>query len=332
MAQIPDRDDTVRSLPQHARMTAPRHWFVIVNPAAGRGQGARYWTRLAADLAAAGVSAESVMTTAPGNGRALAAEAWRAGQRNFLALGGDGSLHDLVNGIADCGPEAIGSSTVGIAPCGTGNDWARGWRIPRRTAAVAAMVAAGVTREHDLGEIRFTAPADAAPVFFINVAGAGLDALASAYLPRGWPGALAYPWATLKALLSFSAPRFRVSAESIEWDGRQLVVFAAIGSHCGGGMHVAPGADPADGLADVIAIDALGLAGVLRRLPKLFDGGIRGDAAVHGALAKSLRVEADPPCAVEADGQVIGTTPIDVVVRPRAIRVLAPVPPSGSGP
>lgn len=332
MAQKLARDDTTRTLPQHARMTDARHWFVIVNPAAGRGLGARYWTRLSAALAAAKVPVGAAITTGPGAGRTLATGAWRAGYRNFLALGGDGSLHDLVNGIADCGPGALTASTVGIAPCGTGNDWARGHRMPRSPEAVAATVAAGITRDHDLGEIRFGTTAGAAPVFFINVAGAGLDAHAATYLPRGWPGTLGYPWATLRGLMSFSAPHFSVKADQVDWQGPRLVVFAAIGSHCGGGMHVAPGADPVDGLADVVAIDALGLPGVLRRLPKLFNGRIRDDAAVSTALSRSLRIDAVPPCAVEADGQVVGTTPVDVVIRPRAIRVLVPAAPSGSGP
>jgi diacylglycerol kinase (ATP) len=117
-------------------------------------------------------------------------------------------------------------------------------------------------------------------------------------------------------------PEFCVTADGRDWQGRGLVVLAAIGAYCGGGMHVAPAADPGDGLADVVAIRALGAAGILRRLPKLFDGRIGSDPAVTSFSAQRLVIAAEPSCGVQADGQHVGATPVEVVVHRAAMRAL----------
>lgn len=306
----------------HAQMEPRQKWFVIVNSSAGGGGGARRWHALARALAAAGVDFEAVETHGPRDGRRLAAAARATGRRCFLVVGGDGSVHDVVNGIGDGGVTVL-DSVVGVAPCGTGNDWARTLGMPRDPDGIAAAVAAGHTIPHDIGELRFP-QAGPGPTLFVNHAGAGIDAEVVLRLPRRLPRFAAYPRATLAALRSFVPPCMHVSGDGIDWRGPRLVVFATIGRYCGGGMHVASRADVRDGLLEVVAIDAMGIPSALRRLPKLYRGRIADDPRVTSARAAALSIESAPPCGVEADGQWIGETPVRVTVRPSALRVLVP--------
>jgi diacylglycerol kinase (ATP) len=308
-------------IPHDPAMAERTDWYIVVNPAAAGGRGARRWERLTAALLAARIPFEAALTSSAADGWRLAAAARRAGFRRFLVAGGDGSLHDVVNGLAADGLAGLAECTVGVAPHGTGNDWARFHRIPADPARIAALLAAGIAPAHDVGELRW--PGTGRPAtLFVNIAGAGFDAHVIQRVRGGLPGRLAYPWAAVTGFRSYRVPEFNVTADGRNWQGRGLVVLATIGAYCGGGMHVAPAADPGDGLAEVVAIRELGAASILRRLPKLFDGRIGGDAAVTSFGAQRLGITAEPPCGVEADGQYVGETPVEVVVHRGAMRAL----------
>jgi YegS/Rv2252/BmrU family lipid kinase len=298
-------------------------WQVIVNPASGRPDGGAGWRALHSALRDAGLAFEAVATDRPHHGEALARRAVRDGRRRFLAVGGDGSVNDVVHGLMDSGLADTRELTLAVAPLGTGNDWARTLGVPREPQAIARMLAAGRTVLHDVGRIEFEA-ADSPGRWFVNVAGAGFDAHVLAGLPRPLPSAWAYLRGALAGLVSYRSPRFTIDAEGERIAGRMLLALVANARYCGHRMHVAPAARIDDGLLDLVAVEDLSLLRVLPKLPRLYDGRFLGDPAVRHRRVQRVRIDADPPAELQADGQLLGRTPATFSLRPRALRVVVP--------
>jgi diacylglycerol kinase (ATP) len=268
------------------------------------------------------------VTQHAGDGEAQATAAVSRGFRRLLAVGGDGTLHEVLNGALAAPGVDSGELVFAVAPFGTGNDWARGRGVPREPLALARCLAAGRTTRCDLGCIEFTGAPGAPQRHFINVAGAGIDAEVLAALPRGPARPSAYLLGVLRALWTFRPPEFALLADSREERGPRLLALAANGPYCGNGMRLAPGAAPDDGLLDIVTVEPLPLLAALLRLPRLFDGRLAGERWVRSSRASWVEIQATPAATIEADGQLVGTTPARVRVLPGAIRVLDCAPPA----
>jgi len=302
--------------------TDPRHWLAIVNPAAGRPDGGSGWRATESALRAAGVGLDVRHTAQPGHGEELARQALREGRRRLIVAGGDGSVNEVVHGIMSAGLTDTSEVALALAPRGSGNDWARSLGIPANPRGVAALIAAGRTRLHDVGAIDF--PATGERRWFINVAGAGYDAWVTEHVPRPATSAFAYLGVALKGLARYRSPEFRIrTGEGAVLEGRMLLAFVANAQYCGNRMHVAPCASTDDGRFDVVAVRELSLLQVLPKLAKLYGGRILADPAVRHVQSSTVRVETDPPVSVQADGQTVGSTPAEFSLRPRALRVVA---------
>jgi diacylglycerol kinase (ATP) len=294
--------------------------LAIVNPTAGHGRAARAWPRLAAALGAAGVAVDCAMTRGAGEATELAARAHADGPRPVLAVGGDGTLHEVLNGLLRAG----GRATLAVAPFGTGNDWAGFLGVPREPRALAALLARGRTRAVDVGRIEYAAGGGREMRHFINVAGVGYDAYVLERMPRRGPRRLAYLTALAGGLVSYRAPVFSVRTPGAAIEGRLFVALAMLGRSCGRGMRFAPGARPDDGLLDLVTVDHLAPLAALTRLPRVYTGSILADPAVRFRQCAEVTIDAEPAARVEADGQLLGTTPASVRVLPAAIDFVVP--------
>ena len=304
---------------------ADDRWLAIFNPAAGRTRRSRAWSDIERAFARAGLRFDVAITAAAGDGEDIAARAIRAGRRRFLVAGGDGSVHEAVNGIMRAHRSLPSPPTLVPLPLGTGNDWARSLSLPRDPDRLAAIVRADRGFLHDVGRIDFPA-SSARPgsvCWFINVAGAGFDAHVIEHTPAQTPSRFAYLGGALARLRRYRSPAFRISSAHREQAaGRFLLVFVANGQYCGHRMHVAPSAALDDGRLDVVTIDEVGLLAALPKLLKLYRGTILRDPLVRHFLSTSVQIDADPAAPVEADGQLVGRTPAVFSLEPRALRVL----------
>jgi YegS/Rv2252/BmrU family lipid kinase len=307
----------------HSPTSAEAPWLVIVNPASGRPDDGAGWRRIERALRDAGVEFESVHTESAGHGEELARNALQQGRRRIAAVGGDGSVNEVVHGIMRAGLADTREVTLAVLPAGTGNDWARALGIHRDPMQISLAIAAGRTMLHDVGAIDFPGT-DAPRRWFINVAGAGYDADVTARVPRPLPSAFTYLRLALSGLAEYRAPEFTIDADGTRLEGRMLLTFVANARFCGNRMHVAPVARMDDGLLEVVAVRELSLLQALPKLVKLYAGRILGDPAVRHVRAARVRIETRPQAVIQADGQIVGRTPAEFSLLRQALRVIVP--------
>lgn len=295
-----------------------------MNPASGRPGRGVSWSMVEQALVDASVSFDAAHTRHAGHGSELARAALADGCRHLVAVGGDGSVNEVVQGIMNAGACDTRDITLAVAPTGTGNDWARSLGIGRSPQAIARAIAACRTMLHDVGAIDFPGR-DLPRRWFINVAGAGYDAFVTQRVPRPVPSASTYLGIALRSLAEYRAPRFTITLDrGPPLAGPMLLAFVANARYCGNRMHVAPTALMDDGLLDVVAVRELSLLQVLPKLVKLYGGSILRDRAVTHRRAPRVRIDTTPPSAIQADGQIVGETPAEFSLLARALRVVRP--------
>lgn len=288
--------------------------LLLVNPSAGGGRTGRLLGTARTALEAAGVAHRVVMTTGIEHGRSEAAAAAAEGAR-VLVMSGDGLIGQVGGALAGTG------ATLGLIPGGRGNDLARVLGIPADTEEAVAIVAAGVTREIDVGE--------ANGARFLCIASCGFDSDANriANEAQRVKGPLVYAYAALRALAAWKPARFTLSADGEAFAVTGYTVAAANSQAYGGGMFIAPDAQLDDGLLDVVAIGDVSKRRFLQGLPAVFRGEHIARPEVSVRRCAELRIEADRPFVVYADGDPVAELPATIRVLPRALRVLVPSSP-----
>lgn len=297
-------------------------WFAVLNPVSGGGRAARDRAQIEALLRAAKLDATLQVSDYAGHAIALAAAAVRDGYRRIAAIGGDGTLNEVVNGVLEASGGPSPQATIALLPVGRGDDWARTHGIPRRLDAAVGLIAAGRTVLHDVGIARFGS--DGRERYYINVAGVGFDADVVQRTQATRLGPMSYLVGLLRSFATYRARRLAVDCDALHLDEPLFVVFAALGRYCGGGMYVAPGADTGDGLLDLITIAELGKLELILNLRRLFDGTLPLYRKVRTARVARVEVDAVERVAVQADGELIGHTPVTFSVVPGALRVVVP--------
>jgi len=297
----------------------------LVNPAAANGSTGRRWPELARRAAALGLQGETLVSERPGHLAELAAEAAAAGATAIVVVGGDGTVHEVVDGLARAG--ASDRVELGLIPFGTGRDFARSLRIPRRLDDALEVVRGGRVRTVDIGRATYASDNGEAVAHFANFAGAGISGAIADRANRttkAFGGRLSFIWATLAVFT-----RWQPTEMTVEIDGerRQLLLLEALamnGDYTAGGMWVAPEASLEDGTFDVVLIGDFSKAEFTTTFPKIYRGAHVSHAKVEILRARELRVDAPSPLPIVLDGEQPGTTPVRFEVVPGALRVRVP--------
>ncbi len=297
-----------------------RRVLVVVNPISGRGRSLRAAERFAAAFEGAGGRAEVHRTAAAGDGGRRAAGAGAEGFDAVVAVGGDGTVTEVLNGLEGAG------LPVGIVPTGTANVVARELRLPFDAREASRIVAGGRERPLDAGEARTTAGTRR----FLCCAGAGLDGEVVKAIAEGRTGALGFRgWVgpILRSIARYDFPAIRVSADGGPPVPATTVVVCNT-ANWGGLFSLVPSAAPGDGVLDACLFEGTRRRSLFRYTWGAWRGTLPGHRDVRTVRGRSFRIEADRPVAVEVDGDPFGTTPLEVRVLPGAARVLVP----GEGP
>ncbi len=313
----------------------------IINPTSGGGRGLKQWPVADAYLRAQRdlpFSYQYAFTSAAGEAVTLAAQAVADGYRLVVAVGGDGTINEVVNGLMrDGGPPA--DVQMGIVQAGRGSDFGRTVGVPSDIREALARLISGRTQRLDIGRMRYDAPhrrhqpasSEVITRYFANVAGVGFDAEVAARADRGRQamgrvlgGTIPYLTALFTSLL-----RYRNHRVVVEADGEPvplpMPVYSVVVANCqyfGSGMRVAPDADPADGLLDLVILGNFGKLEVVRELPKLYEGSHIYLDKVQVRRARVVTVRAADPrrrLIAQADGEIAGRTPITFDLVPAAL-------------
>jgi YegS/Rv2252/BmrU family lipid kinase len=292
-------------------MPAGDRYLLLVNPSAGGGRASAILPEVERTLRARGLDHRTIATESVEHGRREALIAAEAGEV-VVVMSGDGLVGQVGGALAGTG------ATLGVIPGGRGNDLARVLGIPTDVTAAVDLLAGGAPREIDVGEVNGTR--------FLGIASCGFDSDANrianeAKLVRG---NLVYAYAALRALVAWKPAHFQLRLDGTTRGFSGYSVAAANSKAFGGGMLIAPDAELDDGLFDVVTISEVGKLRYLRGLPKVFKATHVNEENVRVERAAEVRIEADRPFAVYADGDHIADLPATLRLLPRALRVIVP--------
>ena len=322
-------------------------WYAVVNIFAASKKAAGKWKKAEERLKAEDVSYVEATTGHHGNARTLTREACAKGFRKFIAVGGDGTVHDVLEGIMfyleDAGSEAsLSDFTLAVIPVGSGNDWIKTAGVPNDVVKAASLFCNGRISRQDVVRVSILDP-ESFPEekvlklsFMANVGGVGLDArvckMVNAEKRRGKRGKGLYVSALLYHIIHRVPAFARVVCDGRQvFDGSYFSMAFGIGKYSGGGMRQTPEAVMDDGLLDMTIIPELPIMKIAVEAPKLFTGKFMTVKELVTSRSREIIVipyDEVLPCAhvcgdpIEVDGEVIGNAPVKFEVLPSQLNVL----------
>lgn len=277
-------------------------FLAIVNPAAGGGGAVKLAGTGLAQLREKGLRIDVIASTGPGHAVQLASEAYEQGYRRFLAVGGDGTAHELINGIFSRG--AVERIELGFLPLGTGNSFLRDFSKEGKKASIEALIA-GRKRSVDLLRLKHVA----GTIYSFNLLSVGFTADVGALTNRVFKpfGHLGYLLGVLVRVIQLKRRGFKMRSDSDrEWDERRCLFLSFNNSkYTGGTMMIAPKADPSDGFIEYVRWGPIGRLGLLRMLPRLYDGTHIEHPLAETRAVRAVEFALDAPLDVMIDGEIV---------------------------
>ena len=337
------------------------NFVIIANPISGKGNAKNVAEQAYAALTESGGQGQLVFTSASGDARRFAQEAVAGGVRSVIACGGDGTLHEVVNGIA-----TVPDVTLGVLPCGRGNDFAAAIGVPLKPEAAIATLLSGSAIHVDLGHCYNSGQQSAvscqeegsrqqatvdnqqrdieaetgtvhattadsrkpmADCYFTTIATCGYDTEVSRRAAKGTPlfaGTASYAYAAVETLFYYEPPFVRLEGDFGIHEGPILLAATGITNRYGGGFQIVPNARIDDGLFDVCIIRPVSSLTVLRLMVTLFWGGHVSHPAVSMHQTRTLTIETDTPMLLYADGEPMCETPATIEIIKGGLVVMAP--------
>lgn len=286
--------------------------FVIYNPKAGKGRCIKASEDFLALLRSRHIAFIAKATEYPAHATELALEALTQGYRQFVAIGGDGTMHEVIASLANT------DSALCIYPAGSGNDLSRSLSLPGTSQAVLDMLCAGRTTMIDTGVLNGE--------IFCNVAGFGFDVEVIRQVNRTTKlrGSLAYIACVFRAISQMRFHHVRLQMDDAHWEGEVLLVAVCNGKYFGGGMLVSPQSDVRDEFFHVIVIERVSRWKIPFLLPKFIAGSHLKLPICSTYTCQKLRIDSENEDAFQLDGQLYGATPAECAISSRSLRLFVP--------
>jgi len=296
---------------------------VIVNPVSGRGAGARLMQPISDFLRSSGLDFDLVTTTAVHDATRLAREAVAQGRETVVAVGGDGTFNEVLNGLVQSKDEPVGT-TLGLLPIGTGNDFAFGAGLPLDVWEACRVVVRGQSRTIDTG--LFCADNEE-PRYFGNGIGIGFDAVANieSRKVKRLRGTLLYLVAVIRTLaFYYEAPRITLCVDGEERTQPSLMISVMNGRRMGGGFYMTPTSKMDDGLLDLCVAGQVSRAKMIRFVPRFMRGSHTTDPDVTMGQGRQVTITSESPWAAHVDGEIygVGATRYEVELLPQRLRLI----------
>jgi len=313
-------------------MVTPRT-VLIVNPMSQGGRLGKRWAEIS-DTIGRAFPYDEVFTEGPGDATRLTRDALRAGMERVVALGGDGTINEVVNGFFDEHARPIApDASFAVIPFGTGGDFRRTLQLPTQLAEAAAVIAGNHRRKLDVGRLDLTAPnGDRVTRMFANIASFGVSGVVDRLVNESGKklGRLSFVVASARATWSYKNQRVQLVFDGTDRiDATINTVAVANGRYFGGAMMIAPHAEVDDGKFDVIALGDFGFRDLLISGPRLFKGTHLAMDKVTERRARVVEAEPIDPGAVvelDVDGENLGRLPARFEVVPSVLWVVVPGP------
>lgn len=302
-------------------------WFVVINPIAGSGKGLDDYPLISKLLRDNGIRCEAVFTEHKHHATELTVSAIKNGYRHIIVIGGDGTLHEVVNGIyiQKCvAPEDI---TIAVIAVGTGNDWIRMFGIPRRYSEAIRAIKEGYTFLQDVAAVEYEESQYRQVRYMANVAGLGFDAAVIRRIQRnklkGRLNAWTYIWTMIRTFFGYKSTGVKVWVDDkLIYNDLLFSMAIGVGKYNGGGVQQLPDAVADDGLLDITMIKPLHWWNIVFRIRRIYNGTIYSIGHVLYAQGEKVRIESSPETPLEVDGEMLGGTPVEFNVRHREVRVI----------
>jgi len=303
-----------------------QEWLIIVNPNAGHEKGKKDWAVIAGLLEKYNIGYKAQFTLTRRHAIVLTQAGIRDGYRKIVAVGGDGTMNEIVNGIFTQDICMTTEIALGMITVGTGNDWGKLFGIPTDYEEAVRIIHDYKIRLQDAGIVYFYHGTTREARYFINIAGIGFDAVVvkrtNIQKDKGHRGKAIYFLNLLRSLLVY-----RHTVTSVEIDGHKIqddifTISIGIGRFSGGGMMQTPNAIPDDGLFDITIIRKIRKGDVIMSLKMLYDGTILNHPKINGFTGKDILIDSDPLIHLEADGESLGHSPIEFKIIPKSINIV----------
>ncbi len=303
-------------------------WFVLVNPVAGSGRGLDHFPQISKHLREAGIATEPVFTEHKFHATELTVTAVAQGFRHIIVVGGDGTLHEVVNGLfiqQTVDPREVLLAVIAV---GSGNDWARNFGIPLRYQNAIQAIRAGHSFLQDVGVVSYEEAHYRQKRYMVNVAGLGFDSMVVKKYnhmkkKQGRGSKWLYRWSVIRTFFRYKSTGVKVWIDDrLVYNNLLMSIAIGICKYNGGGVQQLPQAVPDDGLFDVSLIRPVHFWHILFRMHYLFNGGIYRIRHILQERGGKIRIESSPEISVELDGELLGETPVEFTVLQRAIRIV----------
>ena len=300
-------------------------WFVIINPTSGNGKSKKLWPVISHELSKNNIDFEFSFTKYEKHSTTLIQNALNKGFKKFISVGGDGTLHNIVNGILILKIKNISEIKIGVIPIGTGNDWIKTYGISTNYKKAIQTIKKENTIYQDIGKI--TLSTNNKPYYFNNLAGIGFDGFVVNKVNKyKYLGFLAYLTGALVSLTKFKNNNLKINFNSTELKGKSLMFLFGICKYSGGGMQLTKDVKVRNGLFDISYIENIDLLTVITNIVNLFNGKITNHKAIKTFKSNKIEVEilSKHKAYIQADGELIPTDHFKVSILPKAIQFIVP--------
>lgn len=297
-----------------------KNWFVIINPTSGNGSAKKKWPKIERLLTKHRFNFDFAFTEYSNHSSELVQHAISKGMTKIICIGGDGTLHNIVNGIMTQKMVSSNKVCVGVIPIGTGNDWVKTHQIPKNIESAVQLIKNKKIAQQDIGKIEFI-DENKAPIYFNNLAGVGFDGYVVSKVDKyKHIGALAYLFGAIISLFSFKNFESKLSVNSEVISGKTLMVLIGVCKYSGGGMQLTNTPNPFDGLFDISVAKNFSKLDIIKNVTELFNGKISNHRKVKSVKSNHITVEINQGKAplIQADGELIGSGNIKITLIPKA--------------
>ncbi len=295
-------------------------FFIVVNPHSGNSNFKKSWEKITYILKLKNINFSYSFTEYRKHEVILVDKAIKQGYRNIISVGGDGTLHHVINGIMKQRYIKTSKIKLGVIPLGTGNDWIRTYNIPNSIEKSIDVILKNTTVLQDIGCITLL---NGKKEYFNNLAGTGYDGYVVKnlnYLKK--MGSLAFLVSGLYSLFSYKKTKYKIIINNKTINEQCLMILFGICKYSGGGLRVTKDPNPKDGLLDITIVKNISFLDLLFNIPKLYNGDIIHHRKVTNYKTRELKILDNYNSTIEADGEIIGNGSLNVTIKQNAVLFL----------